>query len=471
MKFEYFSEQQLKEVHEASVQLLIRTGIGTTSDGFKALLSDNGCRVENDRVFFTREIIETALGQAPSKFSIYGRTDEHKLEMGSGKAYAQTCVGTPSIMDLDSGEKRDCMLKDLENYARLADALEFIDLVSPVFPRDVSQDVIVMTETATMLRNTTKPLRICAESSHELEGILGMLSAVAGGRDKLQEKPIAYIEVSPMSPLDYGIEPANALMDIVEAGVPLGIIPCPMMGSTGPMTIAGCVAMHNAEILAGVVASQLIKPGAPVIMSPRPTFMDMRSGMGLWAMPEMGMMAAGAVQLARHYNIPSTATGYSCAANTSDMQSGYEHLYNALLPALIGTDILAAAGSLDNCLTSCYAMLVMDNELSSVIKRSIEPVDVSEETLAVDVVDEVVKKKSHFLGHKHTRAHLRAGGLWAPPIGDRQPFEKWAVKGQKIEDKAREIARELLASHGVTPLEQGVSDALEQIIQDYKTRN
>ena len=470
MKFEYFSEQQLKDVHEAGVQLLIRTGIGTKSDGFKTLMSDNGCRVEKDRIFFTRQVIEKALEQVPSKFTIYGRTGEYQLEMGSGKAYAQTCVGSPSIMDLDSGEKRDCMLKDLENYTRLADALEFIDVVSPVFPRDVPQDVIVMTETAAMLRNTTKPLRICAESSHELQGILDILSTVAGGRDKLREKPIAYIEVSPMSPLNYGIEPAQALMDIVDAGVPLGIIPCPMMGSTGPMTIAGCVAMHNAEILAGVIASQLIKPGAPVIMSPRSTFMDMHSGMGLWAMPEMGIMAAGGVQLAKHYEIPSTATGYSCAANLPDMQSGYEHLYNALLPALIGTDILGAAGSLDNCLSSCYAMLVMDNELSSVIKRSIAAVEVSEDTLAVDVVDEVVKKQTHFLGHKHTRTHLRAGGLWIPPIGDRQPFEKWAEKGLKIEDKAREVAKELLASHTVTPLEQEISDTLDQIIQKCKTK-
>ncbi|EHQ90593.1 trimethylamine--corrinoid methyltransferase [Desulfosporosinus youngiae] len=465
MRSDYFSEEELIQVHEASLELLKRTGIHTISERFKKVLLDNGCQEENDRILFTQDVIEKALKTVPKQFKIYGRDPRYVVEMGSRQAYAQTCVGTPSIMDLDTGKKRDCLLKDLEDFCRLADALENIDLISPVFPRDVPQEGIVTIETITMLRNSTKPLRICAESSHEMKSIIEVLVTAAGGKEKLQEQPLAYIEVSSISPLEYGLHPAEALVDIVEAGLPLGVIPCPMMGSTGPMTLVGCVAMHNAEILAGVVASQMIRPGHPVIMSPRVTFMDMRSGLGLWAMPEMGLAAAASTQLARHYGIPSTATGFSGASKIADGQSGYEHLYNALMPALIGTDILAAAGSLDNCLTSCFAMLVMDNELSSVIKRTIKKNEITEEKLAVAVVDEVIRSKSNFLEHKHTRNALRAGELWVPPLCDRQPFEKWELKGEKVEEKAKRIAKELLSTHQVEPVSQEVNAEFERIIE------
>ncbi|MGI6678750.1 MAG: trimethylamine methyltransferase family protein [Dehalobacterium sp.] len=470
MRFDYFSDNELNQIHEATLEILKTIGIHTTSERFKNLLLSNGCQEKGDRIIFTQEVIDRGMSTPPRSFNIYGRDEKNVVEFGKNKAYAQTCVGTPSIMDLETNKKRDCMVQDLADFSRLADGLEFIHLVSPVFPRDVSQEVIVTVETATMLRNSTKPLRICAESSHEMKSILDVLTAAAGGKKELLEKPLAYIEVSPISPLEYGFHPAEALIDIVESGLPLGVIPCPMMGATGPMTLVGCVAQHNAEIMAGVIASQLIKPGSPVIMSPRVTFMDMSSGVGLWAMPEMGLAAAASIQMARHYGIPSTATGYSGAGKVADAQSSYEHLYNALLPALIGTDILAAAGSLDNCLTSCFAMLVLDNELSSVIQRTIQGPVVSEDTLAVKVIGEVISEGITFLEHKHTRKFLRAGELWSPPLGDRMTFEKWAIKGEKIEDRARTKAKELLIKHKPKPLDTEIEKEFERIISAAKKK-
>lgn len=464
MKFEYLSDSELAQIHEASLEILDTIGIQTKSKRLRERLLEYGCHEKNGRITFPIRLIEQALKTVPSGFKLYGRSESNLIEIGLKSGYAQTCVGTPSIMDIDTGERRDVYLKDLGEFSKLADALDFIHIVSPIFPRDVPQEVIVTSETVAMLRNTAKPLRITAESSTELEFIIESLSVVAGGLDKLIKRPLAYIEVSPISPLEYGLDPAEALLDIVEAGLPLGIVPCPMMGSTGPMTLIGTVAQHNAEILAGVITSQLIKPGCPVIMSPRVTFMDMRSGVGLWAMPEMGMAAAASVQLARYYGIPSTATGFSGAAKTADAQSGYEHLYNALLPALIGTDILAAAGSLDNVLTSCFAMLVIDNELSSVIQRTIRGTEVSEEKLAVNIIADVIENNSNFLEHKHTRKHLRAGELWTPTVGDRQSYERWAHTKLNIEDKAKQKAKELLAEHYVHLLSPEVDRELDQIL-------
>ena len=464
----FFSEEELLKVHEASLDILKKIGIGTKSDRLKTLLLDHGCHAQGERILFTQDVIDQGMKTAPACFNLYGRSNRPALEIGKKKAYAQTLVGAPSVIDLDSGERRDAVLEDLADITRLADALDYINIISPLFPRDVPQEIILTVETATLLRNSTKPFSICIESSRELKYILEVLIAVAGSEAELREKPLATLPISPLSPLDYGLHPAEALLDTVDAGLPLGIEPCPQMGATGPMTLVGTVAMHNAEMLAGVIAAQLYKPGSPVTMSSRATFMDMRSGLGLWAMPELGLGGAALNHLSRYYNVPCAPGGYSGASKVADMQSGYEHLYNALLEALAGSDIVGSAGSLDNALISCYVMLVLDNEISSVVQRTLREYEVSEDTLAVDVVEEIIKNKSNFLQHKHTRKYLRAGELWVPSISERCTFEQWSVKGEKIEEKARARAKQILATYQVEPLSPEVDEEIDRILERAK---
>ncbi|AFV12931.1 trimethylamine methyltransferase [Thermacetogenium phaeum DSM 12270] len=466
MKFEILPEEELMKVHEASVEILKNTGIRTTSPKFRSLLLDNGCKEKKDRITFTDDVIEKALKSVPGPWEITSRNGEHVLELCRNRAYGQVCVGMPAVIDLETGQRRDALLKDLQDFTRLADALEFINVVSPLYPRDVSQKAIVTIEAATLLRNTTKPIRLCLESHDEWPYIHDVLLAVAGSEEALREKGLGYYEVSPISPLDFGTGPAEALMDVVEAGLPLGIDPAPIMGATSPITILGNVAQHNAEILAAVIACQLMSPGHRVVMSPRAGgIMDMRTGVALWAIPEMGIGGALAVQLARHYGIARGAGCFTGASKAADAQSGYERIYNALLPALIGIDFCGTAGSVDNALVGSYEMLVIDNEMSSIIQHTVKGLEVNEDKLAVAIVDEVVEKGISFLEHKHTRKHLRAGELWRPVISQRLTFEEWEARGcPRLEDIAREKAKELLASHRVEPLSPEVDAELDKII-------
>ena len=162
MRFDYFNEAELEQMHGATVEILTRIGISTSSDRFKGLLLDNGCKEQGDRILFTEEVIEKALKTVPSNFNLYGRNGcDLVIEMGKQKAYTQTCVGTPSVIDLETEEKRDATLKDLDDFAKLADALENIHLISPVFPRDVPQEIIVTSETAAILRNSSTTAYMC----------------------------------------------------------------------------------------------------------------------------------------------------------------------------------------------------------------------------------------------------------------------------------------------------------------------
>jgi trimethylamine--corrinoid protein Co-methyltransferase len=316
-----------------------------------------------------------------------------------------------------------------------------------------------------MLKNTTKPLRICIESAHETNFIIDVLAAAVGGREALREKPVAYLEISSVSPLSYAEGPGDGLLDVVEAGLPLGIIPCPMMGATGPMTLIGSVTMHNAEIVAGVVIAQLLNPGLPTIMSPRVTFMDMSSGLGLWAAPEMGLAAAASAQMALYYNIPSTVTGFSCASKVSDEQASFETFYNSFLPALVGVDVCGASGSLDNALISDYRKLIVDNEITSLIHRTLDGDVVNEDTLAVQVVDDVVKGGTgSFLANRHTMKHVRTE-LWKPILSDRSSYGTWEVDSTTFGERAQALAKKLLAEHQPTPLSPEALAKVEAVVQ------
>lgn len=467
MKFyEYLSKNELGQMHEATLQLLENTGIYATSERFLGKCAELGLKVDGHRVYFPRALVEKGLSTAPSHFSTWGRDKKYEIKWGEKKAYNHTCVGTPFILDVETGRKRDVLMKDLEDFVRVADALPNTDIVSCIFPQDVPTHAVVTMQTAAMVKNTTKPLRICIESAHETNFIIDVLAAAVGGMDELRANPIAYLEISSVSPLSYAEGPGNGLIDVVEAGLPLGVIPCPMMGATGPMTLIGCVTMHNAEIVAGIVIAQLLRPGAPVIMSPRVTFMEMSSGLGLWAAPEMGLAAIASAQMALYYDIPCTVTGFSCASKINDEQAAFETFYNSFLPAVGGVDVLGASGSLDNALISSYEKLIMDDEITSMIQRTLRGDAVNADTLAVEVVDAVCKAGagSNFLSQKHTLRHVRTE-LWQPLVSDRQSYGAWEAEAKSYPDRARELAKKLLAEHRTDPLSPDALAKVEAAVQ------
>jgi trimethylamine---corrinoid protein Co-methyltransferase len=464
MRFDLFSDEQLAQIHEASLDILQNIGVGNKSERLREVLLSSGCKERGNRIFFSQDVVEKGLKTVPREFQLFGRRPDYVLDIGKRRSYCQTLIGAPDVVDLETDKKRDCLLRDLADITRLADALEYVHIISPIFPRDVPQEIILTVETATMLRNTSKPLSICVESAREMKYVVELLAAVAGGKKALEKRPLATLPISTISPLEFGLHPAEALIEIVEAGIPLGLEPAPQAGATGPVTITGLVAMQNAEILAGVVAAQFVKPGAPLTSSHRAGFMDMRTGQGLWQMPEYGLTAAAMNQMARYYGIPVTAGAYTCESKTTDAHASMEHMYNALLPALIGSDILAAAGAVDSVTMSCYKMLVIDNEISGVVQKTINGLTVNEDTLAVNVIAEVINENSDFLGHKHTRKHLRAGEFWIPSLIKRQTYEQWSEKSERVEEIAKNRARDILATHKVLPLSPELDKELDIII-------
>lgn len=465
---QFLEHNEIQKIHEATLRIMETIGISTQSQKLKKMLLDYGCNVENDRVKFPAEIVENLLKKTPSKFLLYGRDGQTVLELGKKKAYTQSCSGTAYVMDLNSAERRPYLLQDAVEMTRLADRLPNIDIVACGMPKDIVPHAYMTIEIATLIQNTLKPLRLPIESAAELDYILELFSIVSNSMKQFREKPFIYLEVSPLSPLNFATEPAEALIKLAENGIPIGLIPCPMMGATSPMTLVGTVAQHNAEILAGAVISQMVNPGVPVILSPRITLMDMRTGINLWAPPESAIAAVCSIQLAQFYNIPVSTLGFSTAAKNPDEQSGYERCYNALMSVLAGVDVLSTGGAIDNALTACYAQLVIDDEISLMLKRALNPLKITDETLAVDILNDVIKNNSTFLLQEHTVRHLHDVSFM--PLGERNTFEKWAEKKETIEQKARQKAKEILHQEHHPLFNNTTAAEIEKVVNMAKER-
>ncbi|MEW6082545.1 MAG: trimethylamine methyltransferase family protein [Bacillota bacterium] len=462
--FQFLELDDVKKVHQATLDILERVGIACQSENFNRFAADHGCKVEGGRIKFPPGVVEKYLKMAPEGFNLYGREGQ-VLEFGKRQAYSQICSGTPTVNDLDTGERRNYVLQDLIDITRLVDELPNIHIVSCGVPTDVDQKVYMVVEIATMLQNSSKPCRLPIESAVELKEVSEVLSVVSGSMDEFRKKPLLYLEVSPLSPLDFGKEPAECIVALAEAGIPVGIIPCPMMGATGPMTLVGSVTQHNAELVAGVVAAQMANPGVPTVMSPRVTFMDMKSGTALWAAPETGIAGACSAHMANYYKIPVTVSGFSVASQVADQQAGYERTFNAMATAMVGVDVLGAAASLDNALTTCYIQAILDDEICSLVRRALRPLEVNEDTLAVDAIAEVIQKNTSFLGLKHTRNYLRKGELWVPSIGSRLTFEEWAKECESVEQAAKRKATQILKAERRPILDTNAEKEIEAIIQ------
>lgn len=466
--FEYLDREDLDKIHESTLQLLENTGVRCRSQRFIEKAKEIGLKIEeinNETViFFPREKVAEGLATAPAKFSTYGRDPKYEIKWGERKAYSRTCVGTPFIKDVTTCEKHIVTKEDMETNIRVADGLDSTDIISCIVSQEVPQHAALTIQAAAMVKNTTKPLRICIDSAHEVFFVRDVLATAVGGKEQLKKQPLAYLEVSPISPMDYADGPADALLDIIDTGLPLGIVPAPMMGATGPMTMIGSVTMHNAEIIAGIVFAQLCKPGYPCIMSPHVTFMDMATAMTGWGAPEMGLAAAASAQMGIYYNLPTAGGGKSVSAKITDEQTGYESMFNSLLPALSGMDVIGGAGAVDNALVACYRKLAMDNEVSSMTHFALQKQEVNEDTMAVDVVHDVVNGEKNFLGHPHTFQHLRTE-LWKPGITERMTYDSFMADGRTLGERARDFILDIMKNHTVTPLSDEAIAEIDAIVE------
>jgi len=460
------SEPELGGIEETAYRLLAEVGVAMQHPRAVEMLHARGCRVEKGRVFMPRPAVEWACAHVAGHDEHYRRDGSLAFRLGDGARHYHNAGGRPFIIAGIPARRRPPALRDVIDCVRLLDALPGIDMISPPFyPADVPAPVAWLHAFAALLRNTSKPVgHGGVNDPAEVPYALEMAAACCGGDEALRSRPFMTTGFSPVSPLTLPDKIVEAIMALAAAGVPLHVTPAPTLGATGPITLAGSVALQHAEFLASTVLIAATSPGAPVVYNNRIAPVDLRSGASGWGGPESGMAGVVSTQLAHRLGLPCDTYGFCTSSAKVDAQLGYEHLMSAVLPAQANADFLSGVGDIDTGLSFSPEAAVVDDELIGLLKYALRPMEVSDETLAFDLIRDVVEGDSVFLGQPHTVQHMRRGALWMPGVTERAVGSTEDERAGVLA-RAHQRAKELIARHEPAPLPEDVSRRLDEILE------
>jgi trimethylamine--corrinoid protein Co-methyltransferase len=449
-QYKPLNNQDVEEIHQASLMVLERTGIRVEEPDALQLFEQNGAHVAGSRVRLPPAMIEYALEKAPKKILLAGRDPENDLILEGKRVHIGTGGSALQVLDLDDGRIRPAVLKDVGDIARLVDALENIHFyLLPVYPTDVSEGCVEINRFYSALANTTKHVQGGIFSLPGLRAVIEMSEKIVGGSQTLRARPIvSFITSWMVSPLKFAPDVTKLLAEICRQRIPVVLSAAPMAGSTAPVTLAGLLAQLNAEQLAGLTFTQLIQPGCPVIIGPIPATADMRSGKYLGGSVELGICNAAITQLAHFYKVPIYNSAGMTEAKQPDIQAGIEKTQSVIQVALAGANFIHhAAGMLEDMSTVAYEQYVIDNEILGMAMRAVRGIEVNTETLALDVIDRV-GPGGHFLLDEHTARFMRTEHHFPSKILDRQGRNQWEETGGAVAwERAKAGAREILAEH------------------------
>ncbi len=464
-KLTMLDREDCLRIHRASCEILHKTGVQVHSQAGLNLLREAGAVVVDQLVKLPPSLVEWALASAPSAFNLHKRaTDEVAVKLDGQGVYFGPGSDTYRYLDPRSGQRRDFQLADIADCMRVCDALPEIGFVMSVgIPRDVPPEVYYRHQFATMLRHTTKPIVFVCNGLVDIEAIAAMAAAAAGGMDRLSKYPNILLYSEPTTPLQHSLEATEKLLFCAKHAIPVTHSPAPMMGGTAPITIAGAVALGNAEILSSLVMHQLHNPGAPFLYGHGVHHLDMKEMISVYGAPEYQLARVLAAEMGRFYGLP--VWGYAAHSDSKvvDGQAAADAQFSVLVALMAQTNLNHDVGYLESGLTGSPEIMVLTNEIISMTRRFVAGVRIDDEALAVEVIHEV-GPGGEFLSHDHTMDHWRE--LWVPQIFDRQRLAPWEERGSKdINARLREVTTTLMDEHWVEPLPDSVEGEIESILK------
>lgn len=469
---EVLSEDELYSIHEASLNILSQVGVVIRSEEVLRFLKGQGLKVDmgNQRVWFSPDVVKQALSQFPSKITLFEREGKVAFVLGKQKGLVASGHNAVYVLDPFTDKRKKVTKKDVGDFARLSDALENIDIVGvQAMAQNVPAKSSLLHSLDAVFNNTTKHIFFSPEGPKTTQSIFRMAEAILRGKS-LEKFPILTCQLSPTSPLTWEKGAVEALTLTAKAGVPCCFLPQPYAGVTAPLTLAGVLVVSNAEFLSGAVISQLMRKGAPVVYGTAWTTFDMREGNVVVASPETSLLRIAGTGLARFYHIPSHTIGPDSDSHFLDEQNAWEKTLTLLSALSSGVDLVVNAGMFATGLTVSFEQLVIDNEITGIIRRFLEGIKVSSETIAADVIAKV-GPAGEFLCEPHTLKYLRSGEHWQPILSNRKRYESWQqAGGLSLLKRARKRVDEILSSYHPPTLDEKIKEKLSSIIDEFERR-
>jgi trimethylamine--corrinoid protein Co-methyltransferase len=464
---ELLSADELESIHDASLKVLREIGVEVLHPEARRMMKEHGADVRegSERVRFDGDMILELVGHAPSQFTLHARNPEHDLTFGGNNIIFAQMGSAPNCSDVDRG-RRPGNQADFRNFIKLAQVHNIIQCTGgyPVEPTDIHPSVRHLECIRDLATLTDKAFHIYSLGrERNLDGI--EIARIARGisREQLLSEPSCYTIINTNSPLKLDVPMMEGIIQMSGAGQIVIVTPFTLAGAMAPVTVAGALVLQNAEALAGIAFTQMVRKGAPVGYGGFTSNVDMKSGAPAFGTPEYMRAQLVGGQLARRYGIPYR-TSNTCAANTVDAQAAYESVFS-LWGAIQGGGnfMLHGAGWLEGGLRCSYEKTILDVDLLQMVAEFLTPLELTDDALAVEAIRDV-GPGGHFFGTAHTQARYKTA-FYSPILSDWRNYETWSLAGSPTAiEKANRVWKERLAAWEKPPIDPAIEEEIDAFV-------
>jgi len=463
-RYEILSEDAIATLDKGWRRIVTELGVEFMKPEAVELFRQAGQKVEGEKVFLDPDFILEQVAKAPREFDVQARNHANDVHIGGNHMVFSSVYGPPFVRRGDV--RRDATLADYRNFAKMAQTFKAIDSVGGVVaePNDAPLDSRHLDMLYATFTLTDKIFQGNVVSGVNARDTLAMADIVFGGRESIEQTPVALSLINCNSPLRWDDRMLDAQFEYSAANQPVILTPFLLMGAMSPVTIPAALVQQIAEALSGIALSQLIRPGCPVVFGSFLSNIDMQSGSPQFGTPEsaMGLLCTG--QIARHFGLPFRTGGGLNSSQTVDAQSAYESLMTMLPTFLAGTNlVMHAAGWLEGGLVACYEKYVVDVQVLEMLQKEFTPLQIDEASMAFGAHEEV-GHGGHFLGAAHTMERFREC-FYRPFLSSSDNYERWTrLGGRDTATRAGEIVDKTLEEFEAPALDDAIREELEDFV-------
>lgn len=450
--YQVLKDTDVRSIHGAALDVLARVGFKQPTATVRDLALEAGCSEdEGGRLLFPKSLVEDVIAGAARDFVLHGQTPEHDIEVRDGHVHFATGGAAVKTLDSQTREYRPSTLSDLYDLARLCDTLPNIQwFARPVVATDIEDwRELDLNTVYAIAKGTKKHLGTSIVLDSHVSEIVEMLDLMVGQEGAFRKRPFLSVHATTVvSPLTFAHESSDVATAAARAGMPILSQTGPQAGATSPAALAGSLVQTVAESLGALVAINLVKRGHPVIASGWPFVADLRTGSFTGGSGEQALLAAGQAQMMRFYKLPTGVPAGMADAKVPDNQAGYEKALTTSLAAMSGPDfVYESIGMLGSLLGCSLEAALIDHEMLNSVRRIMRGIEVTQDSLSVEVIAEAARGAGHFLAAGQTLALMETEYTY-PELADRQSPDSWKDKGSKdIWDRAALRVKELMRTH------------------------
>ena len=447
------SDGDITRIHDAALDVLENIGIGDPIPEVLHYALPGGCILgEDSRLRFPRVLVEDLVAQSAKEYPMYAPDPKHDLMVRGQEVLFSSSGEAVSILDYETQRFRPTRLTDLYDAARLGDQLEHIhNFGQPFIAAEYSDNVFVhdVNIAYAQLAGTNKSFALGIAVADHIDTLVALFDAYLGEEGGFLRRPFCTFGGCPIvSPLRFGEDNAQVMVRVAELGLVTDVAVAPQAGATAPAALAGTLVQCFAETLACLCVVNLVRPGSAINFGMWPFISDLRTGAFSGGSGEEALITAATAQLCNHYGFTTSVGAGMTDAKTMDVQAGYEKGITVVTAALAGANMVAAyPGIVGSLIGQSFEGMVIDNDMIGNIQRVLRGIEVTDETLSLDVINDAVFGVGHYLGHKQTLELMQSEYLY-PDVADRLTPGAWEEMGSKtLYEQAHDRVGRLLADH------------------------